>query len=57
MWQAIKTFYYIHINMSVVAWVIGGVILFYSLPVSVFLGLAAIAWGTVYWYNSGKYSR
>lgn len=40
-----------------ILWAIGIGILYIFLPIGVFIGLGFVGWGTIYWYNSGKYSR
>ena len=51
-----KIFNY-YIEPQVIMWFIGAIILWFTIPFKTIIGVILIAWGVIYWYNSGKYSR
>lgn len=55
--QSIMNFYYIHVNMSVVWFLIGAVILYITIPFGEFIGFALMFGAIVYWFDTGRYSR
>jgi hypothetical protein len=57
MWQAIKSFYYIHVNMSVVWFLVGAGVVYTMIPFGEFVGFALMFGAVVYWFDSGRYSR